>query len=113
MAFAVLALTPDAPASGPIATTAATCKISGKERRLGATYVTSLSATGVSCRTAESLVKTFHRCRRERGGADGRCPRISAYRCSERRSAAPTQFDSRTTCKRGSRTVRFAYTQNT
>ena len=114
-AAAALACLPAAPAaaSGPTASAAATCSISGKERKLGATYVTSLRTTRVSCRGAESLVKSFNRCRRSRGGADGRCPRIRRYRCSERRSTAPTQFDSRTTCRRGSRSVRFTYTQNT
>ena len=102
---------PEAP--GPTATVAATCDISGQERRLGATYVTRLTTRGVSCRTAKALVRDFHRCRRRNGGADGRCSRVNRYRCSERRTTAPTQFDSRTTCRRGTRRVSFTYTQNT
>ena len=43
---------------------AATCSVSGKERELGATYVTSVKASGTSCRSALSLVKAYHRCRR-------------------------------------------------
>lgn len=104
-----------AAADGPEATAAALkrCGISGEERKLGATYVTTLSASGVSCSYAKRLVRAFHRCRRSRGGADGRCPRVIRFRCTERRSASPVQFDSRATCRRGGDRVVFRYTQNT
>ena len=92
---------------------AATCSVSGKERELGATYVTSVKATGTSCRRALRLVKAYHRCRREHGGADGRCRRVKGYRCSERRTTSPTQYDSKATCKDGDRRVVQQYTQNT
>jgi hypothetical protein len=94
----------------------ARCNISGKERRLGPTYVTSLSTARVSCRRAERLVRSFHRCRRARTrGPRGRCRRaVSGYRCRERiLGSGPTQFDSRVTCRRGSRRVTHAYTQFT
>jgi hypothetical protein len=100
-------------AAGPVATAAATCNISGKQRDLGATYVTSVRAYGLSCRSALRLVRSYHRCRRSRGGADGRCPRVDGYRCSESRTSSPTQYDSRATCRRGSRRVVQRYTQNT
>ena len=92
---------------------ARTCSVSGKERRLGATYVTSVRAYGLSCRSALSLVRDFHRCRRSRGGADGRCPRVNGYRCAEDRTSSPTQYDSRATCRRSGRRVVQRYTQNT
>ncbi|HEX2084763.1 MAG TPA: hypothetical protein VHF89_03700 [Solirubrobacteraceae bacterium] len=92
---------------------AATCSVKGKERRLGATYVTSVRAAGLSCRSALSLVRDYHACRRRRGGADGRCPRVGGYRCRERRTTSPTQYDSRATCRRGRRRVVQQYTQNT
>jgi hypothetical protein len=94
----------------------ARCDISGKERRLGATCVTSLSTARVSCRTAERVVRSFHRCRRARTtGARGRCRRaVARYRCGERvLRSGPTQFDSRVTCRRGSRRITHAYTQFT
>jgi hypothetical protein len=97
----------------PAAAHARGCSVNGKERKLGATYVTSVSATGISCSGALDVVRAFHRCRRERGGADGRCPRFSGYRCSERRSTSPTQYDSRATCRKGGRRVVQRYTQNT
>ena len=100
-------------APGPTATAAGACSVKGKERRLGATYVTSVRATGLSCRSALSLVKDYHACRRRRGGADGRCPRVNGYRCSEQRTTSPTQYDSRATCRKGGRRVVQQYTQNT
>lgn len=92
---------------------AAACNIRGKERKLGTTYVTSLSATAVSCSTAKRFVKSFHRCRHHNGGDDGKCSRLSGYRCSERREGIATQYDSRATCARGKRKIVQIYTQNT
>lgn len=100
-------------ARGPVAHQSAKCNISGKERKLGATYVTTLSATGVSCSSAQTLVKSFHKCRREHGGADGKCSKVSGYKCTEKREAIPTQFDARATCTKGKRKVIQTYTQNT
>ena len=96
------------------AASAATCNIRGKERKLGATYVTKVTATGVSCSSALTLVKAYHACRKRNGGADGRCPRVSGYRCREsRRISSPTQYDTTATCTNGSRKVVQRYTQNT
>ena len=101
-------------AQDPVAQASAKCNISGKERKLGTTYVTSLTASGVSCSSAQTLVKAYHKCRRANGGADGRCTkRVSGYACSERRESISTQFDARATCKKGNRTVVQQYTQNT
>ena len=112
-----LALVPPAAAAAPgSASTLARCSIAGKERRLGPTYVTSLSTTRVSCRTGERVVRAFHRCRRAgRTGSRGRCRRaVLRYRCSERvLRRARTQFDSRVVCRRGSRRVTHGYTQFT
>ena len=97
----------------PAAAALKRCDIRGDERKLGATYVTSLSASGVSCAYAQRFVRSFHRCRRRRGGADGRCPRVLRFRCTESRTSSPVQFDSRATCRRGGKRIVFRYTQNT
>jgi hypothetical protein len=91
------------------------CNISGKERRLGATYVTRLTVHDVGCRSAERVVRAFHACRRSNGGADGRCrSRVRGYRCSDRRlRSSSTQFDARATCRRGDRKITHQYTQFT
>lgn len=98
----------------PASASAATCKLSSSEqRRLGATYVTTLSVSGLSCSSGKRQVRAYHRCRNRNGGEDGRCPRVDGYRCSERRSGIKTQFNSRVVCRRGSKTVRHSYTQFT
>ena len=43
------------------------CNISGKERKLGATYVTALKVRTVTCGKAEKVVKAYHRCRFDAG----------------------------------------------
>jgi hypothetical protein len=102
-----------APAARPHAAT--TCDVKRDGRKLGATYVRSLKATGVSCPKAKRVVKAFNACRKAHGGADGTCTTpVQSFRCAERRGAAiPTQYSSRVTCKSGARLVRFAYTQFT
>jgi hypothetical protein len=100
--------------ASPTASVAATCDLSKDGRKLGATYVTSLSATKVTCTKAKSLVKSFNKCRRAHGGADGKCSSFSGYTCSESRKAIPTQFSAKVTCKAsGARRLTFAYTQFT
>lgn len=98
----------------PASAAAGTCNISGQERKLGATYVTSLKTKGVSCRKGKRVVKAFNACRHE-NGAGGRCNRrVLRFRCSEDRfnELKGVQYDSRVTCKRGAKRVRFTYTQN-
>ena len=90
----------------------ATCNISGKERKLGTTYVTSVTAKGVACSKALTFVKAFHSCRRK-DGVEGRCSRLQGYSCSEKRQAIATQYDSVATCRNGSRRIVQTYTQNT
>jgi hypothetical protein len=90
------------------------CDVSKDGRKLGTTYVTRLTATGVTCTKAKSVVKAFHRCRRANGGAKGRCTsRVQGFRCTETRESIPTQFDARATCRDGSRVIRFNYEQFT
>ena len=59
--IALFAAAPPAAAGEPVAQASSKCNIRGKERRLGTTYVTSLTASGVSCSSAERLVKAFTR----------------------------------------------------
>lgn len=91
------------------------CSVRGKERKLGATYVTTLKVDRTSCASAEKVVKAFHRCRRANGGADGFCrARVSEYACKETRfNKITTQYDSRVTCRRGTKRISFTYTQFT
>ena len=106
---AAVALSAAAPAQ------AATCNIRGKERKLGATYVTSLKVFGTSCANGERVVRAFHRCRFANGGKDGRCrKRVLHWRCTERRlNKISTQYDARVTCTKGSASIKHNYTQFT
>jgi hypothetical protein len=112
---AVLALCAGAHAA-PTASAAAasTCDVSKDGRKLGATYVTSLSATKVSCTKAKKLVKSFNKCRRSHGGAGGKCASFSGYACTETRKAIPTEFSAKASCTAsGGRRLKFAYSQFT
>lgn len=110
---ALLATSAHAASDGPTATAARACSVKGKERSLGATYVTSVRTRRLRCSGALEVVKAYHACRRRRGGADGRCPRIGGFRCRERRTSSPTQYDAKATCRKGGRRVVQQYTQNT
>jgi hypothetical protein len=103
------------PAGSPSATIASKrCDISGDERKLGPTYVTSLSVKGVSCRTGRRVVRGYYRCRIRSGGRRGRChSRVLRFRCTEHRESISTQFDARVRCVRGRSRVWHTYTQNT
>jgi hypothetical protein len=101
--------------ASPAAAQSGRCDISGKERKLGATYVTSLAVKSFSCRRAERVVRAFHRCRTKAGGKRGRCRgRVERFRCAERRGRTVAgQYDSRVTCTRGKARVVHNYTQFT
>lgn len=99
---------------GPLATAAAKCSVKSKERKLGPTYVTALSTTGVSCKTGERVVRAYYRCRVRHGGKKGRCTsRVEGYRCTETRESIPTQFDAKVRCRKGDARVNHSYTQFT
>lgn len=104
-------------AGAPSVASAKSCGLSSAEQggsrpsSLGATYVTSLRASGTSCGRAKRVVRAFNRCR---PGKAGRCNRrVRGYSCSENRSNGVGQYQSTTKCRNGGRTVRFTYTQNT
>ena len=117
LVIVLLGLAAASPGRGasPAPRAATTCDVKRDGRKLGATYVTSLKTTQVSCAKGKQVVRAFNACRKRHGGADGRCPsRVQGFSCSERRGAAiPTQYSAKVTCKSGARQVRFAYTQFT
>lgn len=109
-----LALTVTAHAATPTAHTAATCDVTKDGRKLGATYVTKLTVTKVTCTKGKTLVKAFNKCRRAHGGAKGKCSSFSGYRCTETRKAIPTEFSANATCKAsGGRSLKIGYTEFT
>lgn len=90
---------------------AKSCNIDGKQQSLGATYVTTLSAKGTSCRKAEKVVKAYNDCR----GSSKKCKRkVLGFKCRTKvLASSPLQYDAKATCKKGGSKVKFNYTQNT
>ncbi len=78
----------------------------------GSGYFTSLSVSGTSCSKGRKLQVAHYKCR-VKDGKKGKCGSVSGYRCSEKRGKAiSTEFNSRVTCKNGSRKVVWTYQQN-
>jgi hypothetical protein len=101
-------------APAPAAHAAATCDVKKDGRRLGATYVTALTATKVSCAKAKRLVKAFNTCRHAHGGVKGKCTSFSGYRCTEKRQSIPTELEAKASCRAsGGRALKIAYTEFT
>jgi hypothetical protein len=90
------------------------CDITRDQRKLGPTYVTSLSVAGVSCAGGKRVVRAYYRCRKANGGIKGTChSRVLGYTCSEKRAGIRTQFSAKVTCRNGARRVTHTYTQFT
>jgi len=107
-AAALLAIGATAASAGPSAHAARTCSA---PRYPGQGYFTSLRVAHVSCATGKRVTLAHYHCR-VKHGRKGRCSSVLGYRCSEVRNSIPTEFTSRTTCKRGTRRVIFTYQQN-
>ena len=107
-AASIALFAPAAADAAPTAEASKSCSV-GDGEGFGTTYVTSISARGVSCRTARKVVRAFHECR---PGKRGRCPRVNGWSCSVRRfNKIPTQYSSRVTCRKGGKVVKHTYTQ--
>jgi hypothetical protein len=101
-------------ASGARKRTGLPCDVRKDGRKLGATFVTSLTVTKVTCAQGKRVVKAYHACRRANGGVKGTCrAQVLGFRCTERRRRIPRQFAATATCTGGLRIVRFSYTQVT
>lgn len=102
----------EAPAAGA---KRAACDISGDERDLGASYVTSLKVKNTSCKKGEKVIKAYHQCRKANGGADGHCnSRVEGFKCEEGdRESTPAQYNAKVKCEKGDKKVKSTYTQNT
>lgn len=108
-AVALLALLAASPAAHAATTKCDTKKDGGK---LGATFVTGLTATNISCAKAKQLTKAFNNCRHAHGGKKGKCTSFSGYRCTETRKAIPVELSARASCKAsGGRALWIEYTE--
>jgi hypothetical protein len=95
------------------------CNISGKQQQLGASYVTSLKVQGVGCTKGEKVVKAYHQCRHQNGGAAGTCgSTLLGFKCKDgKRTGVPNvQYNATAKCHKvsnPSKRVKSRYTQNT
>jgi hypothetical protein len=91
------------------------CNIDGKQRNLGASYVTSIEVAKVSCAQAEKVVTAYHGCRQKNGGAGGTCDTaVMGFTCTEgaRQSVPGVQFNATADCRKGDAEIQSSYTQN-
>ena len=91
------------------------CNINGKQRNLGASYVTSIEVAKASCGQAEKVVAAYHACRRQNGGAGGTCDTaVMGFQCTEgpRQSVPGVQFNATADCRKGDAEIKSSYTQN-
>ncbi|MEA2392805.1 MAG: hypothetical protein QOJ82_696 [Solirubrobacteraceae bacterium] len=106
--------TPTADAGAGRKRTGLPCDVRKDGRKLGTTFVTSLTVIRLTCAQGKRVVKAYHACRRATGGVKGTCrAQVRGFRCTERRRRIPRQFAATATCKSGARLVRFSYTQVT
>jgi len=95
--------------SGPVAHAAtATCH---NLPQYGNGYYNKLVVTGTSCASGKTVMVAHHKCR-VKHGVKGYCKSVLGYSCTEYRKSISTEFNSRVTCKNGSRKVVYYYTQN-
>ena len=91
------------------------CSLSASEQRhLGASYVYTLKVTNLSCDKGKRLVKKYHACRHDNGGANGKCNSVKGYSCNEKvLDSSPQQFNAKATCKKGSKKFKQTFAENT
>jgi hypothetical protein len=112
----VIALAAVAAAPASASTPKRGCDLSFEEgQHLGASYVDPFTVKNTSCSKGEKVIKAFNKCRKQNGGADGRCnSQVEGYSCDEgKRTSAPSQYFADVVCKSGDKKVKFHYTQNT
>jgi hypothetical protein len=100
-------------AASPQVHAAKSCNISGQQRSLGASYVTSLSVRHTSCSNGKAVVRAYQKCRRAHGWK-GKCRhRVKGYSCKRHiQASSPVQYDAKVVCRNGGKRVTHTYTQN-
>jgi hypothetical protein len=91
------------------------CNINGKQRTLGASYVTTIQVSGVGCSQAQKVIVAYHGCRFKNGGPGGTCDTpVEGFTCTEgaRQSVPGVQFNATVDCRKGGSEIKSDYTQN-
>ena len=121
--FAVALISAVAVGSGSASPTAqasafTACDIDGKQKSMGASYVTSLKVQGVTCTKAEKVIRAYHQCRKANGGPAGNCgSAVLGFKCKDgKRVGVPdVQYNATAKCRKLSndaKRVKSSYTQN-
>jgi hypothetical protein len=91
------------------------CDINGEQQNLGASYVTTIQVSKVSCGQAEKVVVAYHACRNQNGGPGGTCDAaVLGFTCTEgqRQEVPGVQFNATADCHKGDAQITSSYTQN-
>jgi hypothetical protein len=116
LAIGAAALPASSTGAAPVATASKACSLKGQYRHFPpASYVTSLHVRHTTCARGKKVIRAYHRCRANHGGANGQCPnRVFGYRCTEgKRQRVPgVQYNATVSCHKGIRKVTSTYTQN-
>jgi hypothetical protein len=103
-------------ADEPTANASRACSVDGEQRDFPpASYVTSIKVRNTTCAKGKKVTRAYHRCRKNNGGANGRCnQRVLKFNCDEGdRSGVPgLQYNATVVCRRGERKITSTYTQN-
>ena len=116
LAIGAAALPASSTGATPVATASKACSLKGQYRHFPpASYVTSLHVRHTTCAKGKQVMRAYHRCRANHGGANGQCPnRVFGFRCTEgKRQRVPgVQYNATVSCHKGIRKVTSTYTQN-
>ena len=99
--------------AAPSASASKSCNVSARAYGHNM-YTTSLAVRHTSCAKGKAVVNGYTKCRYKHGGLNGHCPnRVEKFKCGEgKRTIAPhIQYSVNVSCKRGSKRVKFSYTQ--
>ena len=115
LAIGAIAALPAGAKQAAASSAKAGCALSVNEQRhLGASYVYTLKVRNLSCDKAKRLVKKYHACRHDNGGADGKCNSVKGYSCNEKiLDSSPQQFSAKAKCVKGSKQFKQTFAENT
>jgi hypothetical protein len=101
--------------ASPTASASKSCSLSPtQQRHSGSTYLLALSVKGLSCSKGMGVQKAFQSCRHGTAGHRSCARKVSGHKCRQAiLSSSKTQYDAKVSCTRGSKAVKFTYTQNT
>jgi hypothetical protein len=116
LAVGATALLAPSASGSPTATASKACGLKGEYRHFPpASYVTSLHVRHTTCAKGKKVIRAYHHCRGNHGGANGRCPlRVFGFKCHEgpRQRVPGVQYNATVHCRAGTHKITSTYTQN-